>query len=232
MQCKARGWDELAKSIWIASTQKNPVDHFDCLFDQPTNQPPKTALAYFAWAHWGSEFAKADTDRAAIARRMKTLMETEPKLNTERHRAFWKDLFAGTVPNRAPAGSVEALVNELVDLTQSNFAFGYEENPRFVNLLERGFEAVPQLIEHHQDKRVTRAYSAPFNNSHGYFHNVGDICHRLLCDYSQICRVEGQISFSLLQNVALAIRLFAYFLSRRPPFSKRLIRTPPINVLR
>ena len=82
LQCKARGWNDLAQELWTASLRQDTGHPFGAFY-QPPNLPNRTAVAYLAWAHSGNELVKPDTDRAKTARRMKTLLATEPRLNTE-----------------------------------------------------------------------------------------------------------------------------------------------------
>ncbi len=162
LQCQDRGWNDLAQELWTASLRQESGHHFGAFY-QPPNLPNRTAVAYLAWAHSGNELVKPDTDRATTARRMKTLLATEPRLNTEGNRALLKSLEAALVPSKAKPGSVERLIDDLTEACNTSPSHD-EPDPRRTRLAQMGFAAVPALIEHLEDDRLTRSIKQGFNN--------------------------------------------------------------------
>jgi hypothetical protein len=106
---------------------------------------------------------KADTDRARTARRMKTLLTSEPRLNTEGHRALLASLEAALVQGKAKPGTVEWLIDDLTEVCNTDRRHD-EADPRYTRLARMGFAAVPALIEHLDDDRLTRSVKRGFNN--------------------------------------------------------------------
>jgi hypothetical protein len=172
LQCKARGWNDLAERLWTACLEKS-CGHPRGIFYQPANLPSRTALAYLAWAHCGYEIVKSDTDRAVIAKRAKALFAAEPQLNTERNQALLESLEAAMVPSTAKPGTVERLIDDLTEMTASRPGGGTFEryfvdymvgklDPRYSRLLHMGFASVPALINHLDDDRLTRSVQQAF----------------------------------------------------------------------
>jgi hypothetical protein len=189
IQCKARGWHDLAEAL-LALSLKVDVGHSHSKFYQPANQSAKTALAFMAWAHWANSLVEANSERADIAKNMKALIATERKLNSESNRIFCMSLDATLVPSVAQAGSVEALIDDLLNLQIATSPMGnlltpapwatIEPEPRILRLLQMGFEAVPALIDHLDDRRLTRGVVLGVNNLATFHLPVGLITQRVL----------------------------------------------------
>src|SRR5262249_470140 len=161
LQCKARGWDDLAQELWTATVRQG--SGFGAFY-QPPNLANATAVAYVGWAYSGNELVKPDTDRARTARRMKALLRAEPMLNTEGNRGLLKCLEAALVPSKARPGTVERLIDDLTEMC--NVARRQDKaEPRYSRLARMGFAAVPALIEHLDDERLTRSIKQGFNKT-------------------------------------------------------------------
>jgi hypothetical protein len=181
LQCKARGWDRLAQELWTASINQ---DHArPGAFYQPPNLPNRTAVAYLAWVYSGNELVQPKTDRTKTARRMRALLAAEPKLNTEIHRAFVKSLEASLVPSKAKLGTVARLIDDLTGMCKTDRPYDDPE-PRYARLAEMGFAAVPALIEHLNDDRLTRSVRPGFNNFPTWILRVQDVASDLLQELS------------------------------------------------
>jgi hypothetical protein len=177
VQCHARGWGRLAREVLDLSLRHSAGHHFS-MFRQPAGQLPPDALAYLAWAHWGNEIARPGTDRAVIAKRMKALLAARPGFRTPANQALLRSLEAALRPSRATPGSVEALIDGLVDLPQGTY--GQPADSPYWGLAERGFEAVPVLIAHLDDERLTRGLKVGFNNFPTWHLRVQDLASDLL----------------------------------------------------
>jgi hypothetical protein len=179
LQCEARGWKELAQALWDRSI-RTTAGHNHSNFYQPANLPANTALANVAWAHWGNELIKPDTDRAAISKRMKALLDAEPKLATNLNKAMLRSLELALVPSKAKPGSVEELIDGLVELAYEPPAGRPRVPPPYQRLADLGFAAVPALIEHLDDDRLTRTVLVGFDNFPTYHRRVGEVVGDLL----------------------------------------------------
>ncbi len=110
-----------------------------------------------AWVHFMNQLMEGGTDRRAIESRMNLLLSREPALDTEESRQLLDRLRATLVPSRAIAGTPEALIDALVDMRAG-------EDGAWRRLVELGFDAVPALLNHLNDERLTRTYNPGFNN--------------------------------------------------------------------
>jgi hypothetical protein len=162
LQCKARGWDALAERLWAASL-KHGTGHPREAFYQPANLPNRTAVRYLAWMYSANELVMAGTGRPKTAERMKALVAAEPKLDTAPARELIKSVEASLAQSTAKPGSVERLIDDLTDMCRTGLGYGDEE-PRYARLAGRGFGAVPALIDHLDDRRLTRTAQLGFNN--------------------------------------------------------------------
>ncbi len=164
LQCKARGWNALAEELWIASFKKDGGHRFNGFY-QPVNLTNRAALAFLAWAYSENELTMADTDRAKTAKRMKAVLAAAPTFNTAGKKALLKSLEAALVPSKAKPGSMERLIDDLTDLCMVTSRLGNgPTDSRYSRLADQGFAAVPALLEHLDDDRLTRSVKQGFNN--------------------------------------------------------------------
>jgi len=152
IQCRARGWEKLA-------------DHLLERHRKDGGHPPRQALLHAAWYYWEGQLTRPKTDRAPIARRLKELIGRDNDLDTVPNRALLKSLELALVPSKAKPGSVEAQIDGLVDYVVNTGTIGlFEPDDHYWRLAELGFDAVPALIEHLDDDRLTRGMMQGFNN--------------------------------------------------------------------
>jgi hypothetical protein len=162
LQCKARGWDALADRLWAASL-KHTSGHPRGAYYQPADVPNRTALSYLAWVYSANELVTPDTDRAKTVGRMKAVLTAEPRLDTNHARELVRAAEASLAPSKAKPGTAERLVDDLTDMCNTGRGSG-EKDPRFTRLAVLGFDAVPALLEHLDDRRLTRSVRTGFNN--------------------------------------------------------------------
>jgi hypothetical protein len=178
LQCKARGWDDLAQALWAASLQQSSGHHFGAFY-QPSGLPNRTAVAYLAWAYSGNELVKPGTDRDRTAKRIKSLFSEEPRLNTEANRLLLKSLEAALAPSTARPGTAERLIDDLTDVCDAGFRLD-EPDSLYARLAHMGFAAVPALLDHLDDDRLTRVVNRGFNNFPPRILRVSDVVSGLL----------------------------------------------------
>jgi hypothetical protein len=119
VQCHARGWHRLARRLLDLSVVRGPTLPRSDDDDRPPElEPARTTLARLAWAHWLQEIVRPGTDRGVIARRMRALLADEPALDGEDCRDLLRSLEEALRPRWSRPGSVEALIDSLVDFTQ------------------------------------------------------------------------------------------------------------------
>jgi hypothetical protein len=178
VKCKERGWHALAQKIWTASNKRDSGHHFGAFY-RPANLDNRTAVAYLAWVYSGNELVKPNSDRIKTAKRMKSLLAAEPRLDTVGNRALLKSLEAALVPSSAKPGTVPKLIDDLTEMCNTGPQDG-KPDPHYAPLAQMGFEAVPTLIEHLDDERLTRSIKQGFNNSPTWNLRVADVVSDLL----------------------------------------------------
>jgi hypothetical protein len=169
IQSKARGWDSLARTFF----DRRPKERED--------QTPRGKLRFEAWHYWQFELTRPETDWPIASRYMHVLIAIDKDLNTPDKKALLKSLDAALVPSKAKPGSIEALIDSLVDVRSTDLRFNdTKSDPRYLRLVKVGFEAVPELIKHLNDDRLTRIYYPPAMMSSGNQARVRDLVGELI----------------------------------------------------
>jgi hypothetical protein len=198
IQCKALGWDHVADAAyrkWREMLQKSE--------DQP-KETPRSFLAKLAWSYWQFHLAEPTSKWPAIARRLQQLLKARPELDTAERRWLMPALEAALTPSKARPGSIEAMIDDLIPMSAEQngcyYHHGYEsalgfherrnrfldlrpppvEEECYLRLIDQGFAAVPALIEHADDIRLTRSFRRGFNNLPDYQCRIQDIVGDLL----------------------------------------------------
>jgi hypothetical protein len=196
IQCQARGWDFLAQTLLtaclkedvnllpaVSSDDPGGAFYFDYkLGNLNLEQAPRAILLREAWDYWESMLHDPNTSWPKAARRLKRLLAAVKKLATPYRRNLLKSLELALVPSKARPGSVPALIDDLVHVCSTNIPDrGIDEfDPRYLKLVDLGFAAVPYLIEHLEDQRLTRAMKHRLNNFPPYHYSVCDVVSDLL----------------------------------------------------
>jgi hypothetical protein len=172
MQCHARGWTALAQKILLQEAEKQKASY-------------ESQLARAAWNYWIAEIRKPDSVRKTIARQIKLILKLHGKDFQDWEHTLLDSLELALIPGKGKAGTVEAQIDSLIDVTSTDrtdqFGFFNDPHPAYLRLAKLGFEAMPDLIEHMDDERLTRAYKQGFNNFRGYHYRIGDV----VCDLLQ-----------------------------------------------
>jgi hypothetical protein len=151
IHCQARGWADFAKQLLQRS-------------QQDAKEAPRKRLIQLAWSYWEGELFTADTDRTAAGKRLKALIKQDKELDTERNQELLKLLDQTLVPTKAKAGTVDALIDDLVNYTGNviyDHDWVFKPDDRFSRVARLGFAAVPALIDHLEDRRLTRVFFVP-----------------------------------------------------------------------
>ena len=146
--------------------------------------PAEVLLGGTAWSFWLNELMKSESDWKTIRERMAKVVAEIPSLNDTPRKALLESLDAALQPTNAPAGSIEAAIDALVNCS-NNFSTtprNKKPHPTYEKLLLLGFEAVPALIEHLEDKRLTRSLMVGFNNFPTAPRRISELVSDLLGD--------------------------------------------------
>jgi len=140
LQCKAHGWDGLANQLF----ERSKSDYYNC----------PASVADLAWQYWRYQFTKAKNNRPQIVQRLNVLLKEEA-LATAENRALVADMEL-SITQKTVTDGVERLIESLID---------YSGGDEPIDKLTRaGFDAVPQLIKHLDDRRLTREIHPRINN--------------------------------------------------------------------
>ncbi|MDY3555394.1 hypothetical protein R5W24_004537 [Gemmata sp. JC717] len=139
-------------------------------------------LRLIAWRFWGGSLTARGTDRREALRQLKVLATEYKTLRTPEADTFFRQLELTLAPRTAKPGTVEALIDELTDYWDDPYSLlpTPAAPTSYWRLAELGFDAVPALIAHLNDDRLTRAHGlgSQFGTSHHL--TVGHLCSRLL----------------------------------------------------
>lgn len=188
LQCQARGYTNLALQLWKASVVKSIGFDRPAAFVHPSDLTGPSTVAFLAWIHWANELIQPRSDRRQILQRMKVLRTAEPLLVTWDNRKVFEGLEAALSTKAAPPGSIDARINDLVELSfrfpASRSDMGSIDPPSesYFGLVLFGFDAVPALVNHLADKRLTRSMQDGFNNFSSYIRPVKEIVSDILQD--------------------------------------------------
>jgi hypothetical protein len=151
IQYHARGWKPLALVAfrnWMMTRHR---------------WTPEESLHYYAWLHWKRRLHHdPDMPLATIAKRLKQIPPHE-LISDEERKKLLDSLDLALKPRNSPPGSVDALIDALIETRgrQSidlRVADGVRADPRYRAVLRKGLDAVPALISHLNDQRLTRSY--------------------------------------------------------------------------
>jgi hypothetical protein len=139
IQCHSLGWDELAGAL-LQRERKN------------RDAPAEIRLAQEAWDFWTEDLSSPKVDWSKLAPRLRILLEREPRSFQAFHRALLHSMELALKPSNAKPGSIEAQLDDLITTSEKPF----EGHPQFLKIGLQGFAAVPTLIAHLNDDRLTR----------------------------------------------------------------------------
>jgi hypothetical protein len=164
IQCHARGWTELAGALLDRSRTTNRSNESAYWGARPRDD--RLAVGLLAWNYWCRRFARSQVDRSPIVAQLQRLIDGKFVADDAAHRNVVIDMAATLVPRDTEPGSLDAAVESLLELQIDNawpvfedlFSDpGAERNPSFRQLQGAGLEAVPTLIKHLHDFRLTRS---------------------------------------------------------------------------
>jgi hypothetical protein len=162
IQCKSRGWDDLARGLL---ENRRGREFIRDPMPGGTLLPLRPSVAHMAWKHWENALVDPETDRAEIAKRVKALLASEPSF-TDYNRGLLAVLEVTLKPSQAKPGSIEAMIDGLANVSDI-YEDSRSSDPLITKLALLGFEAVPALIEHWDDPRLTRGATPVVANSKG-----------------------------------------------------------------
>jgi hypothetical protein len=151
IQCKALGWDELAGAAYAAWRK----DGGDGRLDEPRDLI--TTLRYQAWSYWEHQLFEEKSDRKEVLMRLTSLSKAGYERAPWRQTPILPDLERTVAPRTSKPGSVEALIDGLMEHWDDPEVWENEAgHTAYWKLAEVGLDAVPALMKHLDDTRFTR----------------------------------------------------------------------------
>ncbi len=161
LQCHSLGWVDLAEELLAQAQEKHPQT--------------LGLLRHYAWEYWEWEICEADRDWREVLPRLKALSAAVKELRTPDHLDIINSLEAALRPRKAKPGKAQALIGALVANPQKKNRGTISDE-----LLELGFGAVPALIDHLDDERMTRCSRGGFMNNPARHDKIKDVVVYLL----------------------------------------------------
>jgi hypothetical protein len=181
VQCKERGWDELAEAAYLHARER--------LVDEESPRSVFGELRDMAFLDRVWALGRGGDGKEAL-RRLTALVKEEPGLLTPETKDLLRQIGSTFAPRKSKPGSVESLIDGLTGYftENGNGPFTGWEAPKdpasYWKLAELGFDAVPTLIEHVTDDRLTWSSRSGYQYGSAYGVTVGHLCSQLLFDLS------------------------------------------------
>ena len=152
-------------------------------------------MQYLALQHWMNELLRKNSDRDLIAQELNRLGAKYPEMTKDKSwepvRALnleIKNRYTGTDP-------IEKAIDALCDSVNNGSSLDIDHTypstslGPVLKLVDFGYKAIPNLVRHFDDKRLSRSQPSGLVNMSSYIVPVGEICMNLADHY--YTRVEG-----------------------------------------
>ncbi|HVK14583.1 MAG TPA: hypothetical protein VM597_37945 [Gemmataceae bacterium] len=187
-----RGLAEISVELAVQLHARGRSDLARLVLDReadPAGPLPETVLARSAWRYWLDEFRRNGADRAKVARLLNTTLARRTDGVSRYDERIVKGLELSLVPGRGKPGTVEALIDALVvapGTTEWGFwaadGPGVDTDTTFTKLARHGFDAVPALLAHLEDPRLTRTSGWWVHDASRFPYLLGDVVGTLLVE--------------------------------------------------
>lgn len=163
------GHEEIGEKF-LKESLKNDAGHHRSPFHIKKDQLPELTLAASCLGNAIDEITTPDPDFKVIRDRMQLILTDFPQLKTKATDYTLKALQASLDHPAAKPGSIEALIDDFLMSGGSHGMMSHSLNDRKAKeaLTLKGFEAIPHLIKHLDDKRMTNHLMQGFNNFSSY----------------------------------------------------------------
>jgi hypothetical protein len=185
IHCQSRGWEELAAAL--VERSRMPVRYDPFARRPPRPRDDRAALAQLAWNYWCNEWCLRPGDRSEVVALLKKLAETPFGLDSQANRNLIGDMEQTLAKRESTPGSLEAAVDSLIDLGSErrgnesgivDLGYAVAIHKGHKQLRDAGLEAVPVLLKHLDDFRMTRCLG---NSSRGAWHvRIADVVSDIL----------------------------------------------------
>ena len=187
---RSRGHSEFALTILDRARQETPQRWNDSeLVRWPKGASLAVRMRYLALQHWLNAIPNPRYDRGPVLQGLQHLLSRHPDMRTNDIRDLACDLKT-TVEGAHKGNDLnEKLIDRLCELEVSQdtfYGFYPPHVKRFkpvLDLVRKGFAAIPALIRHREDRRFIRDYEGSYGFSTWRYKRVGEVCSSLLTAY-------------------------------------------------
>jgi hypothetical protein len=178
VRCRMRGWDELSTALYARA--RRLIEEFEVY--QEYDDAPLYIIRDCGWLYWYGQLTEQHSDWRDVHRRLKGIYDRDERFRTEQRGDLLSKLEAALFHKRtARPGTPEALIDDLVDHWEDrDDPSNVSSQTAYWKLAELGFDAVPALLDHLNDTRLTRSFSFGFNIRSAHHVTVGHLCGRLI----------------------------------------------------
>ncbi|WP_161967710.1 hypothetical protein [Fimbriiglobus ruber] len=184
IQCELLTWDTLARKLYANAREGE-------------RRPILEEMIFYASKPWHDRLSEPRSDRKEILRHLKRLhaedvifpLRKYDDLQGYRRRydeEIIRQLEATVVPRKSTPGSVEGLIDDLTEYRSKEMYINKctidQDATAYWKLVEHGFDAVPALLEHIDDERLSRTSFASFYGMFPIRLQVKHFASRLLND--------------------------------------------------
>ena len=154
IQEHVRGHDDIAGALMTMIGAPTPFRRI-ATSELDDNRVPTAKIALLAKQYWKNKLVEADADPGAVLVHLERIFKDEPSIELDSDKALIDGLQA-TPPSPLPGNERgEALVERLRNSHQ-NLSM-WSNSPEVLAVIDAGFDAIPALLNHLSDHRVTRA---------------------------------------------------------------------------
>ncbi len=167
----------------------------------PRPQSYDGRMLQLALAHWFNVLVTPHSDRALVLAELEALDKRSPTLLNDEGKEVIADLRQTISKRYAGNDRVERLIEGLRDVQTDGMRFsspdplGKDKFHALQELVSFGYEAIPKLIQHLDDNRLTRSTGGPGQVSILRLVAVGEVCTNLAEQFSTL-RSENWIPLS------------------------------------
>jgi hypothetical protein len=184
VQAHKLGHRELADYLYTRSRKIrfNELNMQDPETGIEIKERPDRQIRDVAWHYWSKQMTMPNSDRHRVLKKLKELIadgQTVDEDDIPSIRAYFQSVELALVPGKGKPGTPEALIDGLVEYS-GNFSLLPNDDPRVREIADRGFDAVPALLEHIDDPRLTRAEAHSGLSFNPARLTVGDLCGKIL----------------------------------------------------
>jgi hypothetical protein len=197
---RSRGHNDFARALWMRFKDKTPFGSSSSrLLPQVKADDPESRLKVLALDHWFNEIVNPTANRSKVLVEIQTLLERCPEMRTSFVDQTVRQLSITVASRYKGSDEIEKLIDGLCECQEEGRSLSSpdpSQKAKFEPLIElasRGYAAIPKLIEHAEDERLTRAISPAIMMKPTEFVTVGEMCLNIAEQFAPASRGWGDV---------------------------------------